>query len=71
MIIRGCVGGYGDLSSQCGEFWWRDEKMKGCILTCQDDFCNTAEPLIPPVISTIILVLLQREILELSNMFSQ
>ena len=46
------------MTSQCGEFWWREEKMKGCILTCQDDFCNTVEALTPPVFTTIIILML-------------
>merc|ERR1712012_96306 len=39
VIIRGC--GSRDVESLCGNFKFKGERMKGCLLSCDHDFCNS------------------------------
>ena len=40
VIIRGCVNKH--VEALCGSFTYQRDKMKGCLLTCDEDFCNGA-----------------------------
>ena len=39
-MIRTCV--LEDMNNQCGQFKFQNATMRGCILTCDLDGCNTA-----------------------------
>ena len=45
VIIRGCVSK--DVEALCGSFTYMRDKMKGCLLTCDEDFCNGQEKSTP------------------------
>ena len=40
LVIRTCINK--DMNSQCGIFKFKNEKIRGCMLTCKDDLCNAA-----------------------------
>ena len=40
VVIRTCIGQ--DLNSQCGTFNFRNRSIRGCMLTCDTDLCNSA-----------------------------
>jgi len=42
IVIRTCIDQ--DLNSQCGILTFKEEKIRGCMLTCQDNMCNEASP---------------------------
>ena len=39
-MIRTCINK--DLNSQCGTFTFRNESIRGCMLTCDTDLCNSS-----------------------------
>ena len=41
VIIRGCVNKH--VEALCGSFTYKKDRMKGCLLTCDEDFCNGQE----------------------------
>ena len=43
MVIRACV--MKTMDTQCGVFRYQDYTMTGCILTCDYDGCNSANPI--------------------------
>ena len=40
LVIRTCV--LEDMNNQCGQFKFQNATMRGCILTCDRDGCNSA-----------------------------
>ena len=38
VVIRTCIDQ--DLNSQCGMLTFKDEKIRGCMLTCKSNMCN-------------------------------
>ena len=48
VLIRTCVTE--DMNSQCGSFTFRNDSVRGCMLTCDTDLCNAASTLgVPPM----------------------
>ena len=40
MVFRGCS--LESLDSQCGDFKFEDVRYKGCVTSCEEKGCNTA-----------------------------
>ena len=40
LVVRTCV--LEDMNSQCGSFKFQNDTLKGCLLTCNFDGCNSA-----------------------------
>ena len=43
LVIRTCINK--DMNSQCGIFTFKEDQIRGCMLTCQEDKCNLAPKL--------------------------
>merc|ERR1712141_666107 len=40
LVIRTCINK--DMNSQCGIFTFKEDQIRGCMLTCQENKCNLA-----------------------------
>lgn len=57
VVIRRCVTA--TMENQCGNFQFEDDLLRGCILTCNLDGCNSSKSLRSyPIISFVLPVLL-------------
>jgi len=56
IVIRTCIDQ--DLNSQCGILTFKDKKIRGCMLTCQENMCNEGPPQVKIKITLLILALI-------------
>lgn len=62
LVIRACT--LKNMENQCGSFRYENEKLKGCILTCNEDGCNSAKSAFPVSLPAILLIIILARILH-------